>query len=134
MDRIKLLIIVFVSIIAGCSCFERKFVQGHAELITISDTLLNDSALVFGRVYQVDGVNNYPYHKDEFEIWLENSAYKTTTDTSGYYSLKVTQGTYQIKCKSTLSEWEQLTESINDLEIAGNKKIHIDFYIGYTVE
>jgi hypothetical protein len=134
MDRIQLLTLVIVSIIAGQSCFERKFVQGHAELITITDTLLRDSALVFGNVYRVDGVTNYPYHKDEFEIWLENSVYRTTTDTSGCYSLKVPQGTYQIKCKSTLSEWEQLTESINDLEIAGNKKIHIDFYIGYTVE
>ena len=73
------------------------------------------------------------YFKDEFEIWIENSGLRTTTNTAGYYWLKTKPGRYTIKCQSSSNEWDKLIEN-TEVELQKNKKNEIDFYIGTTIE
>jgi len=132
MNRI-IFIILFAVLILDNSCLHREFVEGRFEIKSIADTALNESSMIFGHVHTVDWVGKEFYFKDEFEIWIENSDLKTTTDTAGYYSLKTKSGTYTIKCQSSSNEWEKLVEKV-DVELKKNKKIEIDFYIGTTIE
>jgi len=104
------------------------------EIVSSSDTTLNDSSLVFGHIYHVDWSDKESYYENEFKIWIENSDLETTNDTTGYYSLKVTPGTYTIKCQTTYNEWERLIEEVRNIDLAKNTKTEINFYIGYTVE
>ena len=92
--RIRLIPIFFIALIIASSCLNRKFTDGRAEIISSSDTTLNDSSFVFGHVYHVDRFGDEYYFENEFEIWIENSDYRTTNDTIGYYSLKMPPGTY----------------------------------------
>jgi hypothetical protein len=132
MNKIVFTLFVIVLILNN-SCLRRQFVEGRFEIKSISDTALNDSSLIFGHIHMVDWSGKEIYYENEFEIWIENSDLKTTNDTTGYYSIKTKPGTYTIKCQSSYNEWERLVEKSN-VELQKNKKIEIDFYIGYTVE
>jgi hypothetical protein len=132
MNKIVFTLFVIVLILNN-SCLRRQFVEGRFEIKSISDTALNDSSLIFGHIHKVDWSGKEIYYENEFEIWIENSDLKTTNDTTGYYSIKTKPGTYTIKCQSSYNEWERLVEKSN-VELQKNKKIEIDFYIGYTVE
>jgi len=114
------------------SCLDSQFVDGRAELISISDTTLNDSSIFVGYVHQIDW--NGPYSSDFFRIWIENTTYETSTGTNGYYFVKTFPGNYTIKCQSSSESWDKLVEEMKGIEIAKNKKIRIDFYIGYATE
>ena len=132
MNRI-ILIILFVVLILGNSCLHREFVEGRYEIKLTADSALNDSSLIFGHVHYVDWSDKEVYLKGEFEIWIENSGLKTSTDTTGYYSLHIKPGIYTIKCQSVSNEWDKLVEKV-EVELQKNKKIEIDFYIGTTIE
>ncbi|WP_163718396.1 hypothetical protein [Mangrovibacterium lignilyticum] len=129
----RLLIFSTVLVIIS-SCLNRQFIDGRAEIGSSLDTTLHDSSFVFGHIYHVDWSVNEYYLENQFEVWVENSDLKTTNDTSGYYSLKMTPGTYTIKCQSTYNEWERLIEEVKSLELLKNTKTEINFYIGNTVE
>ena len=116
------------------SCLNRQFIEGRAELITSSDSTLNDSSLVYGYVYRLDWVGTYYYTENEFEIWLENSDLSAANDTTGFYSLKTGPGTYTIKCQETNNEWQRLIVERKNINLLKNHKTQIDFYIGYTIE
>jgi len=128
-----IIIILFVVLILYNSCLHREFVEGRYEIKSTADTALNDSSLIFGHVHYADLPDNEFSFKDIFEIWIENSGLKTTTDTAGFYSLKTKPGTFTIKCQSSFNEWDRLVEKV-EAELQKNKKIEIDFYIGTTIE
>jgi len=107
-------------------------VDGRAELISISDTTLNDSSVFIGYVHQIDCEGPYP--SDFFRVWIENTSYETSTGTNGYYFLKTLPGKYTIECQNNSESWDRLIEEIKGIEIAKNKKIRVDFYIGYAYE
>ena len=130
-NRLSLLIILGL-ITLNYSCLDRQFVDGRVELVSVSDTMLNDSSLFVGYVHQIDWGGPYP--SDYFEIWIENTSYETGTDTIGYYFLKTLPGKYTLKCKTRSESWDTLIEEMKNIDIAKNKKIRIDFYIGYTIE
>jgi len=121
---------VIVAFLTNVSCLNRQFIEGRAELISTSDTMLNDSSMFIGHVTHIDMENLYI----PAEIWIENTNYKTTIDSAGNYVLKTLPGTYTIKCQTKWNTWNQLVEEKNKVEISKNKKIKIDFYLGYTVE
>lgn len=123
-------ILVIVTFLANVSCLNRQFIEGRAELVSISDTILNDSSIFVGHITLIDRVNLYI----PTEIWIENTNYKTTVDSAGYYALKTLPGTYTIKCQTKWNTWNQLIEEKKNVEITKNKKIKIDFYLGYTIE
>lgn len=127
-------LVLLTVLVIGSSCLNRQFIEGRAEIVSISDTALNDSSLMFGHVYHLEWVDKEQYFENEFEIWIENSDYRTTNDTIGYYSLKMPPGTYTIKCQSTGNNWERLIERVKNIDILKNTKTEIDFFIGYTIE
>ena len=125
---------MFAVLVVFISCLNRQFIDGRTEIVSSSDTTINDSSLVFGYVYHVDCSGKEYYNENEFKIWIENSDLETTNDTAGYYSLKIAHGTYTIKCQSTYHEWERLVEEAKNIDLAKNTKKEINFYIGTTVE
>lgn len=125
-------LLILVLIVLNYSCLDRQFVDGRSEIISISDTTLNDSSLFVGYVHHIDWEGSYPLNY--FNIWIENSSYKTTADSNGYYFLKTLPGKYTIKCKGGSESWDRLIEEMKNIEIAKNKKVRIDFYLGYTIE
>jgi len=130
-NRLSLLLILGI-IALNYSCQDGQFVNGRAELISISDTTLNDSSIFVGHVHQIDWRGPYPL--DYFKIWIENTSYETKTDTNGYYLLKTIPGRYTIKCQISSESWDRLIEELKNIDIERNKKIRIDFYIGHTSE
>ena len=133
MRKLSNLIFVIILLIFS-SCLNRQFVEGRAELVTSSDSTLNDSSLVYGYVYRLDWVGTYRYTENEFEIWLEDSDLRATNDSIGFYSLMTGPGTYTIKCQGTNNEWQRLIVELNNINLLKNHKTQIDFYIGYTIE
>jgi hypothetical protein len=126
-------ILVIVTFLVNVSCVNRQFIKGRAELVSISDTTLNDSSIFVGHITRTELVSDSPYYIPT-EIWIENTNYNTTVDSDGYYSLKTLPGTYTIKCQTKGNTWEQLIAEKKNVEITKNKKIKIDFYLGYTIE
>ena len=126
-------LLILVAFLLNVSCLNRHFIEGRSELVSITDTTLNDYSIFEGHVHRVDWMFNYPF-PGPFEIWFENTTYSTTSDSTGYYFIKIMPGTYSIKCQSEGNEWERLIEESRNVEIMRNKKIQIDFYIGYTIE
>ena len=127
------LLIALIFIILSNSCLERQFIEGRSEIISVSDTAINDSTIIYGHVYHTEFPEIISY-EDEFEIWIENTDIITTNKTGGEYLIKTIPGNYTLKCQSRYNNWEQLVEEIKNLELLENKKIEIDFYIGYTIE
>jgi len=120
-------------LIVNVSCLKRQFIEGRAEFISTTDTILNDSSLIYGHIYRLNLEGDYHYLENEFEIWLENTDLRTTNDINGYYSIKTKPGTYTIKCQSASNTWERLIEEMK-VDLNKNTKTQIDFYIGYTIE
>ena len=112
-DSRKRLNILFITVllILNNACLNRQFIDGHVELISSSDTTLNDSSIFLGHVFRQD----FP-------------------DTNGYYSIITEPGIFTIKCQSASNNWQRLIEEMEDIEVPKNKKFVIDFYIGYTIE
>jgi len=125
-----IILLATIVILTNASCLNRQFIEGRAELISTSDTLLNDSSLFAGKISYVDMI----YFYSPVEVWIENTNYKTTSDSAGYYVLKTLPGTYTIRCQSKLNTWTQLIEEKKDIKIGKNQKVQIDFYLGYTIE
>jgi hypothetical protein len=126
--------LILVALVLNSSCLNRQFIEGRSELVSISDSILNDSSIFVGHVQELDFSGNYPYKAIPFEVWIENTKYSTMTDSIGNYSLKTLPGTYTLRCQTKSNEWEKLIEEKRNIKIDKNTKIQIDFYIGYTIE
>jgi hypothetical protein len=120
-------------LLINISCLNRHFIQGRSELVSVADTMLNDSAIFVGYVHWVDWPVNLSFPGPS-EIWVENTTLSTVGDPSGYYFIKIIPGTYTIKCQSEGNEWVQLVDEMKNIVITRDRKIRIDFYIGYTIE
>lgn len=116
---------------ASCSNFNMR--EGRAEIISVSDTTLNDSSIFVGYVYDLGNSSlNYPIQ--DGQVWIENTNLKATPDLTGYYYIKTIPGTYTIKCQRDFNDWPQLIEEVKNVEINKNEIIHINFYLGYVDE
>jgi hypothetical protein len=122
---------LFSILIGSVSCLNRQFIDGRYELVSVSDTTLNDSSIFVGYIHQID----FPYpFPDDYEVWIENTYHSTISDSIGFYFIKTMPGVYSIKCQQKGNNWERLIVEINDIIIAKNQKVRIDFYVGYTIE
>jgi hypothetical protein len=111
----------------------RQFVEGKAEIVSKTDSTLNDSSIFVGNIYQLhDGNSLLPFASAQ--IWTENSNLSTSSNTSGYYYIKTVPGIYTIKCQKNENHWPLLIEDVTNVRINKNEKIHINFYLGYTIE
>jgi hypothetical protein len=116
------------------SCMNRQFIKGQAEIISISDSTLNDSSLFVGYVYEHP--DHWPNRQpiQDAQVWLNDQTLKASTNLKGYYYLKTVPGTYTVKCQRNLNMWPQLVLEVKDVKINKNEKVQIDFYLGYTIE
>lgn len=94
------------------------------------DKSLNDSILIFGKVYDV-GNNNKPAIRAR--VWVAELTKDALSDNIGSYSLKLPSGVYNIQCNTEYGSGEFI-ESLKDISLLPNEKIEIDFYIGTRVE
>ena len=101
---------------------------------SMTDTTLNGYSIITGRVYHIEDANYALYMSIPDEIWMENARDKTTTDSIGNYKIIVNPGTYTLKCQEKGNIWDLLVEEKKDVIIAANKKVQLDFYLGYRVE
>ncbi len=128
----KIYQIVIIILPLMSSCLNRQFIDGKSEFKGVSDTVVNDSSIISGNVYLVDGINNI-YIPGEYKVWIQETNLTAETDTAGHYTLKTIPGTYNLKCERQGNEWQRLIESIT-VTVGANQKAKIDFYIGYTIE
>jgi len=126
------ILIILIILISNSSCLKRKFVYGKSELISVSDTLLNDSSVFVGYIFPINSTTKYP--AGHCEVWINSTLNMETNDSAGYYQLKTLPGTYSISCQAKGNEWGELIEETENVKIEKNKKIRIDFYLGYTIE
>jgi hypothetical protein len=125
--------LLFLSLLLlNCSCLNRHFIDGRSELISVSDSSLQDSSLFFGNIYRIDWDLNYPF-PGPVETWIDGTEYKMISD-KGYYNFKVTPGNYSIKCQQKGNTWSRLIVEKKNIKIEKNKKIQINFFLGYTEE
>jgi len=130
--------LVYILIVAAgllnSSCLDIHYFKGKTMLGSTTDTTLNGSSIITGRVYHINDVNFSTFKLFPGEIWIENTSYSTTTDSIGNYKLLVSPGTYTLKCQETGNTWDLLVEEQKNVIIAANKKVQLDFYLGYRVE
>lgn len=104
------------------SCIERKFTGGEAELVSVSDSTLNNLSVFMGKVN--DGNS---------EIWVLElgDSSKVKSDSKGYYVLNVPSGFYTLRCQVIGNKWKQLVVEYK-YQMEPNKKVIINFQLGET--
>jgi len=116
------------------SCLDIHYYKGKTILVSTTDSILNGASIITGRVYHIEDMEYTPFKMFPGEIWMENARYSTTTDSIGNYTMNVSPGIYTLKCQEKGNEWNLLIEEKRDVVVEANKKIRLDFYLGYRVE
>ncbi|HEY3385350.1 MAG TPA: hypothetical protein VGK46_02505 [Saprospiraceae bacterium] len=107
--------------------------DGRAEVVLVSDSILNDSSMITGRIYDLNyGDQDYPVQAAK--VWLNNSSLTTVPGATGYFHIKVLPGTYTVMCERDFNEWPELVEKVRDIRIQKNQKVVLHFYLGYVAE
>lgn len=91
--------------------------------------MLNDSCIIYGYARNID-IDFVPM---TFDVSIENTNLRTSTDTAGFYYIKTLPGVLSVSCEMQGNDYEELKETLR-FEAPGNKKIRVDFHIGYTIE
>jgi len=132
----QLIIGIVISCISSLiiSCLNRQFVKGRSEIVSVSDSTLNDSSIFVGYVYTYSEDTSFLLSINRAQIWIVNSGINSFSDLNGYYNLKTIPGTYTIRCQDEGNGWSQLIEELKNVKINKNEKIQINFYLGYTIE
>ena len=113
------------------SCREVRIINSSAEIINREiDIALNDSALIYGAVYDAGTVNN-PY--SGANIWIEETGNSTNSDTMGNFRLRVLPGIYTIKCLGPYSD-SMFTADLDNISLVANEKIEVQFFHGSMSE
>ncbi len=123
-------LIIIAIVFLNCSCNDRSIIEGKSELVSVTDTALNDSVIIEGSVWTINGVGDYPYESLPFEVWIDNSTIQASHDSTRNYIINTLPGTYSIKCQIVGNKYERLIEGINKLKIMKNQKVTINFYLG----
>ena len=116
------------------SCRKIHLTEGRADLISVDDFPLGDSALFVGYAKPINWPDSIPYYGYQSEIWLEPSNQATLTDSLGFYSLKILPGRFTIKCQNKYNSNPVLIEQLTDFDIRSNQKVRIDFFLGHIDE
>jgi hypothetical protein len=128
--RIGLIAVVLLMILIN-SCRQIQYYESKAIIMSRTiDVSLADSVLIYGMVY--DAVELSLIIPDA-KIWIEENNIETTSDYTGFFSLKTTAGTYTIKCLQNHKD-EEFTAILEDIVLLPNEKIEIKFLLGTIVE
>jgi hypothetical protein len=125
-------LITIAIVFLNCTCNDRNIVDGKSELVSVTDTAVNDSVIIEGSVWIVNFVADYPYENCPYEVWIDNSTIRASTDSTRNYIIKTIPGTYSIKCQIVGNKDERFIEVINNLKLIKNQKVRINFYLGFT--
>lgn len=131
----SILIALLLLLILINSCRQIHVVNSKAEIVSRTiDTTLNDSVLIYGTVYIAESVVESIYAPEsDASIWVEGTAFKTNSDLSGQFRLKVLPGTSTIKCLGHSNDNRFIT-CLSNISLSLNEKIKVQFYIGYIAE
>ncbi len=132
MKKLSIIILFLGSLMASCDFLNMSnfYMQdGKAEIVSVSDSLLNDSSLFVGYIYDLD-YSSPDYPAQAARVWIESTSLSTTPDSTGHYSIKTLPGTYTVKCERDFNKWPELIEEVKNVAIKKNQSIHINFYLG----
>ena len=127
-------LLIGATVFLNSSCLDIHYTKGKTILVSKTDTILDGSSIITGRVYHIENANFTLFKLFPGEIWIDNAQYSTITDSIGNYTLKVSPGIYTLKCQEKGNTWNQLVEEKQDIIVTPNTKILLDFYLGYRVE
>ena len=129
MKNTILIFTLFLLIIS--SCRQIHFVDGESLILNRSiDTSLNDSAIIFGTVYN----NRCDFcFETQAKIWINGTDLNTMTDSKGYFSLKIPAVLSTIKC-TRINDRYKVTEELKDILILKNEKIELKIVLGHYDE
>jgi hypothetical protein len=73
---------------------KKQFIKGQVEIISVSDSTLNDSSIFVGYVYEHP--DHWPNKQpiQDAQIWLNDQNLQASTNLNGYYYLKTVPGIY----------------------------------------
>jgi hypothetical protein len=113
------------------SCRQIHFVDGESLILNRSiDTSLNDSAIIFGTIYN----NRCDFcFETQAKIWINGTDLNTMTDSKGYFSLKIPSILSTIKC-TRINDQYKITEELKDILILKNEKIELKIILGHYDE
>ena len=128
---LKILFVLLVLSIITISCNKVRTYQSKAIIINRSiDLTLKDSALIYGMVYSAEDEKTPEIYAN---IWIEGTNTKTTSDSIGFFSIKLIPASYSIKCLGKYSNKDKTIE-LNDIVILPNEKIEIKFLQGVVID
>jgi len=127
-------LIIIAIVFLNCSCNDRTIIDGKSELVSVTDTALDDSIIIEGSVWLINGAGDgdLPYESLPFEVWIDNSTVQASHDSTRNYIIKTLPGTYSINCQIVGNKDERFIERINNLKVMKNQKVIINFYLGFT--
>ena len=111
------------------SCLNTKIYEGKALIVSRSfDTSLQDSAMIYG--YVLDAAEKQPLWNSS-TIIVEETQTTTYSDSTGYFSMKLLQGTYTVVCFDPLVTNDTL--KLENTVIFPNEKVEIKFLKGVVI-
>ena len=109
------------------SCRRVYNYDGKSEILsTKTDNTLNDSVLIYGKVFDARD-NKTPLVNAR--IWVDELTKETQADNSGSYSLKLPTGIYTIHCQEYYGSPEFI-ETRKNVSFLPNQKVELNFYLG----
>jgi len=125
------LLAVFLIPVLLSSCLNPHYIDSESNIVKRStDTALNDSALIYGTVFDGPDTTSSPF--SGADIWIEGSDIKTTSSIQGNFNLRLSPGTYSVKCLHPRRD-ERFTMTI-DISLSPNEKVGIQFFHGNVSE
>lgn len=129
-QKVGFLLIPFLLILTN-SCRHTYYVQSDAVIVSRgTDVLLEDSALIYGMVYDAGDERLVIPNAN---IWIELINVQTSSNDTGFFSLKLPAGKYTIKCYQNYSN-EEFVAILKDLSVSPNEKVEIKFLRGSRSE
>lgn len=95
------------------SCTGYNYTPGRAEIVSVEQIQLGDSALFVGHIRDIFSEDTMTSFW-KYEVWLEPSNAHFLTDTVAYYEIKTIPGTYTIQCRR---EHEDRPELISKIQL-----------------
>jgi len=124
-------LVICVLLLTITACREIHVYEGKATIVSRSiDATLKDSALIYGTIYSAEN-ENLPL--ENANIWIDGTSIKTTSNNTGYFSIKLLPNTYTIKYLGQYSGTD-MTGELANIVVLPNEKIEVRFLQKVVVE
>ena len=129
---LKLNFLAFCMFLLGTTaCRKTQIYEGKAIIVSRSiDTTLKDSALIYGTVCSADNEN---LRLVNAAIWIGGTSIKTTSNDTGFFSIKFLPNTYTIKYLGQYYSTD-MTGELANIVVLPNEKIEVKFLQKVVVE